>query len=83
MTWNYRVVRHPDGTLALNEAYYDDAGALKAATAEPISFVADPDEGLDGIVRSLEMAFADAKRHPVLDWTEIPGAAGHDGGRPD
>ena len=53
MTWNYRVVRHPDGTLALHEAYYDDAGRLKAATAGPISFVADPDEGLDGIVRSV------------------------------
>jgi hypothetical protein len=81
MTWNYRVVRHPDGTLTLHEAYYDDAGRLKAATAGPISFVADPDEGLDGIVRSLEMALADANRHPVLDWAEIPGAPDR-GGRP-
>jgi hypothetical protein len=51
MTWNHRVIRHPDGT--------------------------------DGIVRSLEMALADANRHPVLDWAEIPGALGRDGGRPD
>jgi hypothetical protein len=26
MAWNYRVLRHPDGHLALHEVYYEKAG---------------------------------------------------------
>lgn len=77
MTWNYRIVRYLDGSLGLHEVFYDEEGRPKAVTADAISFVADPEEGPDGIVQSLRMALADAERHRVLDWAELPGQDGN------
>ena len=70
MTWNYRIVRHADGNLALHEVYYDDSGWPTNRTAEPISFACDAEEGTAGIISSLQMALRDA-RQPVLDDAEI------------
>jgi hypothetical protein len=43
MTWNYRVLRHPDGHLALHEVYYDKAGKPISYTARPIHFAGGTD----------------------------------------
>ena len=66
MTWNYRVIRHEEGHLALHEVYYDDDGKPNGVTKEPVTFVTDSDEGITGIINSLEMALNDAREKPVL-----------------
>lgn len=71
MTWNYRLIRH-DEHIALHEVFYDDGGKITGWTADAISFVADLDEGAEGVISSLEMALADARRHPVLIANELP-----------
>jgi len=77
MTWNYRIVRHhqPSEWFGLHEVFYDDSGSPMGITAEPIGFISDGEEGPEGIIRSLEMALNDAKRHPVLDETAIAASA--------
>jgi hypothetical protein len=64
--WNYRICKQPDGHYSLNEVYYDDKGKEKSVTANPVSFVADEDEGLEGIISALQMALKDAKNRPVF-----------------
>jgi hypothetical protein len=66
MSWHYRVLRHPDGSLALHEVYCDEAGQLNGYTKQPISFCADADDGPGGIITALERALSDAKNRPVL-----------------
>lgn len=67
MSWHYRVLRHPDGSLALHEVYCDEAGRPHSYTEQPACFVADVEEGLAGIVGALEMALKDARERPILD----------------
>lgn len=65
MTWNYRIIDHGDW-LGLHECFYDENDKPNGWTADPITFSCDKDEGTDGIIKSLELALADAKKHPVL-----------------
>jgi len=67
MTWNYRVLRYADGTLALHEVYYDKDDRPCSYTENPISFVVEADEGLEGLVGSLQMALHDATERSILD----------------
>jgi hypothetical protein len=73
MTWNYRVLRYTDGTLALHEVFYDDEGRPNGYTARPISFAVDADEGHDGLIQSMKMALGDAIERPILDVPDLPG----------
>jgi hypothetical protein len=70
--WNYRMLRHPDGRLAVHEVFFDDDGRPWAATKDPISFEADADESLDDLADDLEHALAAVRSAPVLDWSDIP-----------
>ena len=76
MTWNYRILRYTDGTLALHEVYYDEAGQVKNYTARPISFAVDADEGHDGLVQSMKLALRDAIDRPILDVPDLPESCG-------
>ena len=67
MTWSYRIMKHSDGWLGLHEVFYDDDGKVNGWTEEAVKFVAWEDEGPAGIIKSLEMALADAKNLDVLD----------------
>lgn len=71
MHWNYRVLRHEDGTLALHEVFYDEDGAPSMYTTDPISFAVDGDEGLTALTEALERALCDAKERPLLDVSDI------------
>ncbi|MEI5687747.1 hypothetical protein [Sphingomonas kyungheensis] len=64
MTWNYRIIDFGDH-LALHEVHYDEAGKPTSYTAEPATFVVDPDCGHE-IVSELTMALQDATSKPVL-----------------
>ena len=45
MSWNYRIVKHPDGTYGIHEAYYNDDGEIWALTEKPATgFWDDPEE---------------------------------------
>ncbi len=70
MVWNYRIVRHKKGHFALHEVYYDEDERPFGMT-EPIDFVADADEGPEGVINALEAALADAKAMPVLEYDEV------------
>jgi len=50
MSWHYRILRHPDGILALHEVYCDGAGRPNRYTEQPISFAVDADEGAESTV---------------------------------
>lgn len=64
MKWNYRVMDFGDH-FALHEVFYSEGGGI-SWTESPIYFACGEDEGVDGIIGSLEMALADAKhRSPI------------------
>ena len=71
MSWNYRILRHEDGSLALHEVYYDEDGRPRGYTAESAGFCAYEEEGPEGITAALERALRDARERPVLDATDI------------
>jgi hypothetical protein len=80
-TWNYRVLRHPDGSLSLHEVYYE-AGRPVRYTADPVYFAVDEDEGLAGLRADLERALSDVKKRPILDIAKFQQvAAGRDRSR--
>lgn len=72
MTWNYRVLRYADGTLALHEVYYGEDGLPCSYTEHPISFSVDAEEGRDGLVESMTRALRDATERPILDGSNFP-----------
>jgi hypothetical protein len=44
--WNYRVLKHSDGTVAIHEVFYGDDGKPHSCSAEPTGFVGDSLEDL-------------------------------------
>lgn len=71
MSWNYRVIKFDDH-YALHEVYYDAGGKVTAYTERPADFGSDEEEGVAGIVASLEMALSDAQKRPVLMKSDLP-----------
>jgi len=69
-SWNYRIIDHGDW-LGLHEVYYRD-GKPHSYTAEPASFACGPEEGRDGIARSLEKALRDARERDILPVSAFP-----------
>lgn len=69
-TWNYRVLRYPDGSLSLHEVHYED-GKPVSYTTDPIYFAVDEDEGLAGLTADLERALSDVKERPILNIGEF------------
>ncbi|MFM5930969.1 MAG: hypothetical protein ACKOPQ_08695 [Novosphingobium sp.] len=71
MTWNYRVLDH--GThLAVHEVYYDAEGHVRSWTAEPVGFLANLDEGLDGLLIDLGRVREAVLDKPVLSRADLP-----------
>jgi len=72
MNWNYRIVRYKDDSdLGLHEVFYNEAGEATGMTEEPVSFACYSEEGPEGIIKSLELALADASKYPVFDPPEV------------
>ena len=58
MSWNYRIVKYPDGGgYGLHEVHYDDNGKAKNMTESPAAFVGETEHE---VIRSLRMALNDA-----------------------
>jgi hypothetical protein len=74
-SWNRRVVRHADGSLAIHEVRYGPDGTVRAWT-ESCSEAVDREEGLDGLAKSIEFTHQsslDATAKPILDASDLPG----------
>jgi hypothetical protein len=67
-------MRHQDGSLAVHEVHYDEAGQPRGWTKNPASFGVHAEEGLSGLIRMLETALKDAKERPILDYPPQAGA---------
>lgn len=74
MSWNYRVLRHEDGRLAVHEVFYDEAGRPRSHTARPVCFSVEAEEGVTALVRSLLRAARNARTLPVLARGDFEGA---------
>ena len=68
--WNHRVVKHPDGTLAIHEVHYDDG--IDSGTNEPIvvGMNADPHVAAEGTISELRMTLD--RMQACLDKPIIP-----------
>jgi hypothetical protein len=67
MTWNYRVIRHDDGQLAIHEVHYDQYGAADMVTATPVGIWGDDIQG----VRRHIARFVTATMKPILDYEQF------------
>jgi hypothetical protein len=73
-TWNYRIVRHKAGHLALHEVHYEDDQPT-GMTTEPITFGTAAyivsSEGVEAarqeVINGLALALADAIKRPVFE----------------
>ena len=68
MSWNYRILKRTHAntgevSYAIHEVFYDK-GKENGWTQEPVTFVGDTPEE---VIRSLEVALDDARKHPVLE----------------
>jgi hypothetical protein len=71
--WNYRIVRE-EQMLFLTEVYYNDEGKPDGYLPDGATFKCiEEEEGQEGIVKALEMALSDARKHPILDANEVGG----------
>lgn len=62
MSWNFRLVER-DGHFAVHEAYYDEAGEVRAWTRSPVTVSGD---AIADIEWMLERMLADVRRHPPI-----------------
>ena len=68
MTWDYRVVRYPDDTLGIHEAYYDrETKEVIMITEDAVGIVAESIKGLRE--ESIRMILAVHK--PIIDLEEF------------
>lgn len=65
MSWTYRIVDHGEH-FALHTVEVDDSGAARDWVRRSIDFAVDRDCGPQGVIRSLEEALTEARKHPVL-----------------
>lgn len=70
--WNYRVLRHVDGSFAVHEVHYGDDGKPHACTEEPTGFVGD---SLDDLRSALALAER-GLREKILDYESFGSKTG-------
>jgi hypothetical protein len=72
MSWNYRLIKHvSDGTLAIHEVYYDEAGNITAIAENPAVVLGDT---VEEIIRVLDkMAEAHTKEFISSDYFLLKG----------
>lgn len=54
--WNYRVLRHHDGSLAIHEVFYDGDGKPESCSKGPTGFVGDSLDELASVLKRAERA---------------------------
>jgi hypothetical protein len=78
MSWNYRIIELPgngDGPIqGVHEVYYDEAGALKFYTSEPVPVCWETSEGPEAANTIINMML-EALNKPVLKPEDFPSGA--------
>ncbi len=69
VSWNYRVLRHADGTVAVHEVYYDN-GSPVSCTEKPDALY---ERDLDALRRTVA-AVTRALDEPVLEYDSFSAA---------
>lgn len=64
MSWNYRIVKYPEGGYGLHEVYYREDGSAKAMSDHPAGFVGD---SAAEVCDALLKARVDARKRPVFE----------------
>lgn len=72
--WNYRVMRHEGGWLAVHEVSYDEAGRPTSYSVEPTIFGVPDEDDLKGLIRNLLRAARNARTLPMLEPSDFEGA---------
>ena len=65
MTWNYRLVKHNDGTHGIHEVFYDDDGNPDGMSMDPIrlgSFDYEDEDPKTEMLAELEMIRAGVEK---------------------
>lgn len=72
MTWNYRIIdwEEDGGYMAIHEVFYDSKGEVEFYTERPIEVAGG---NKTEILNQLGMMTKDAKKHPILKKSELPG----------
>jgi hypothetical protein len=65
MPWTYRIIDHGQH-FALHTVDVGEDGTPRRWVSRSIDFAVDRDCGPDGLLRTLEEALAEARRHPVM-----------------
>lgn len=66
MAWNYRVLKHPDGFLAVHEVYYTNNNP-DSCTVEPIDLSGDDLKHLKSILKGVQKAL----EKPILNYEDF------------
>jgi hypothetical protein len=69
LTWDYRVVKHSDGSFAVHEIYYTDSNKIELYSKEPCGIVANDIEDLKSVLSMLNAAL----KQPVIFAEELSG----------
>jgi len=65
MSWNYRIMKYPEGGFGIHEVFYDDGeGTVNGYTVEPVSCTGMDMEDIRGAYKMM----ADAFDKDTLDW---------------
>lgn len=67
-TWNYRVIRHEDGSLGIHEVHYEN-GVPHSMTADPTGAMSVPDNVGDATIDGLRDVLYSMRRalgEPIL-----------------
>lgn len=69
MSFNYRIIAHPNNMYGLHEVYYNDEGEIWGWSVDPIDGLFESREDLEGTFRTI---CADVLDTPaaVIDYTE-------------
>ena len=74
--WNYRLILHDqeensgDNYIALHEVHYEK-NVIKFYSIAPTTFVCDAELGPNDLIKSLEKAWTDARKHPMIIESEL------------
>jgi hypothetical protein len=68
VNWNYRVMRHTDGTLAIHEVFYDDGEEVpNGCTVDPVGVLGDDIGDLEATLDVMRLSLL----RPVLEYEAI------------
>ena len=72
--WHHEIIFHDKDAkpwYGLHEVHFEKDGEIVAYTQDALYFAVDEDEGPEELIRSVELALQDIKKHPIRKDSEI------------